>query len=34
MEMGFAPAKESCRPLPMLESYPALIIADVRESVS
>jgi len=34
MEIGFAPAKESCLPLPILESKPALIMADVLESVS
>jgi hypothetical protein len=34
MEMGLAPAKESCRPLPILESNPVPIMADVRESES
>jgi hypothetical protein len=33
IEIGFAPPKESCLPLPILESYP-LIIADVLESGS
>jgi hypothetical protein len=35
IEIGFAPAKESCLDLPMLESKAVpLIMAEVRESVS
>lgn len=35
IEMGLAPAKESCRPLPILESNAVpLMMADVCESVS
>jgi hypothetical protein len=35
MEMGLAPPKESCLPLPMLESKAVpLIMAELRESMS